>query len=71
MRDKGAPRRVRRPASSFSIRRADRRRAGEDDALDTAVGDQSRADFARAGHELQRVAWDASLVQHAHGFAPR
>ena len=34
----------------------DRRRAGEDDALDARVGDHRRADFARAGHELQRVA---------------
>ena len=41
----------------------DRRRAGEDDALDAAVGDQRRADFAGARHELQHVARNASLMQ--------
>ena len=46
----------------------DRRRAGEDDALDAWIGDQRRADLARAGHELERVARNASLVHDAHGF---
>ncbi len=41
----------------------DRRRAGEHDALDARVGDQRRADFASARHELQRLARNAGLVQ--------
>ena len=46
----------------------DRRRAGEHDPLDARVGDQRRANFAGAGHELQRIARDARFMQHAHGF---
>ena len=59
----------REPAGELFFDQArDRRRAGEDDPLDTAVADQRRARFARAGHELERLARNASLVQDAHGF---
>ena len=60
--------RVSRPASCFSISRATARRAGEHDALHARIGDQRRADLARAGQELQRIARDARLVQDAHGL---
>ena len=68
MRGRGAPRRVRRPGELLFDQSRDRRRAGEHDALDAWIGDQRRADFARAGHELERLARNASLVHDTHGF---
>ena len=56
------------PGELFFDQPRDRRRAGEDDALDARIGDQRRADFARARHELQRVARNARFMQHAHGL---
>ncbi len=62
MRARGAPRPREAAGELLFDQSRDRRRAGEDDALDARVGDQRRADFARARHELQRVARNASLV---------
>ena len=68
MRGTGAPRRVRRPASSFSISRATGVEPVKTTPWTRAIGDQRRADFAGAGHELQRVGRDARFMQDAHGF---
>ena len=57
---------MRRPASSPAISRATGVEPVNTTPWHARIGDQRRADLARAGQELQRVARNARLVQHAH-----
>ena len=60
---RGAPRRVRRPASSFSISRATGVEPVKTTPWTRGSATSAAADFARPRHELEPVARNAGFVQ--------
>ena len=64
-------RRVSRPASSRWISRATGGRASEHDALHARIGDERRADFARAGQEREARRAERRLHAAAARLRPR